>query len=166
MRPLELARINRRAPYVVWLDVDGYHFKTGFGLELSVSFDEQEITEHLLAYWLNLTNRSGKSSPNDPNVQRTIAIIVEEFFRVNPDILLYMCDTADEQQAARSRLFLRWFSQSDISARFVIKSAMIRDEEQDNYVALIVQQNHPQVDTILRFFEEEVALFQTNKPEG
>ena len=164
MNALELARINRLAPYVVWLDIDGYHFKTKFGLELSVSFDEQEITGNLMAYWLNLTNRTGKSSPNDSNVQRTIACIVEEFFRTNPDILLYMCDTADEQQAARSRLFMRWFSQSEISAQFVIKSAMIRDEGQENYVALIVQHTHPLVDQILQFFDEEIEMFKSNKP--
>ncbi len=27
----------------------------------------------------------------------------------NPDILLYMCDSANNQQAQRSRLFLHWF---------------------------------------------------------
>ena len=39
----------------------------------------------------------------------SVVRIIIEFFRANPDILLYMCDNANNQQAQRNRLFLRWF---------------------------------------------------------
>ena len=43
------------------------------------------------AFWLNIINRSQKKSPNDKKLQYTIICVIEEFFRVNPNILLYVC---------------------------------------------------------------------------
>ena len=164
METLLLGRINRCSAYVVWPEIDGFHFRTDHGLEMSVSFDRDSFMEGIIAYWFNLTNRSNAPSPNDPKVQQTIVCIIEEFFRVNPSVLLYMCDTANSQQAARSRLFLRWFHEADKRGRYVIKSAMIRDEEQENYIALIIQRSNPDHDAIVQFFDEEVQLFKANKP--
>ena len=81
-------------------------------------------------------NRSHKASPNDPKVRETIIRIIVEFFRVNPDIMLYMCDTANDQQAQRNRLFLRWFSGTEQSKLFYIKTALIMDEGLENFIAI------------------------------
>ncbi|WP_219817613.1 DUF6169 family protein [Xylanibacter ruminicola] len=42
---------------------------------------------------------SQEKSPGDIKIQKTIICIIEEFFRKNPDILLYMCSTEDNHQA-------------------------------------------------------------------
>lgn len=39
-----------------------------------------------------------------------------------------------------------------------------RDEEVDNYIALIVQKSNPKLNDILRDFDEFIGFFQT-KPE-
>ncbi|MDO5130735.1 MAG: DUF6169 family protein, partial [Prevotellaceae bacterium] len=85
------------------------------------------------------------------------------FFRVNPNILLYVCDSANSQQAMRSRLFLRWFNSYSRNESFIIKIAVINDDGEDNYVAMIVQRSNSQIDEILKYYEDEIAMF-TNKP--
>ena len=76
---------------------------------------------------------------------------------------MYVCDSANSQQAMRSRLFLRWFNSYSRNESFIIKIAVINDDGEDNYVAMIVQRSNSQIDEILKYYEDEIAMF-TNKP--
>ena len=84
-------------------------------------------------------------------------------FRKNPDILLYICDTANEQQAQRDRLFLRWFNGYEQKKKYAIRTATVIDEGCPNYVSIIVPILHPQLEMIISTFEREIAMFQNNK---
>ena len=164
MDALDIKRINDLAPYKVELIGQEYIFESYFGLQYAVSFDPETMFEDMWpAYWLNLSNRSGQPSPSDTNVKLTIICILEEFFRVNPDILLYMCDSAGGQQAMRSRLFLRWFHSYGLQADYFTQTEMIHDEGEENYVALIVKRSHPHLNDIIDFFNEQIKLFRENK---
>ena len=76
--------------------------------------------------------------PNDMKVRDTIFLIIEEFFASNPNILLYQCETGDNRQAMRDRLFLRWFKNYEHNDRFYIKVSTIVAEKVKNYAAMIV----------------------------
>ena len=163
MNPLDLTRLNFRSPYMVWENERGFSFKTDHGIFYSAEFDREISNLNVVAYWFNLTNNSQKNSPNDEKIRETVVCVIEEFFRVNPDILLYICDTANNQQAMRARLFLRWFNKFAESKDFVIKTAEVKSEEESDYVALIIQKSHPSFDDIIALFESEITMFQTNK---
>ena len=150
------------APYPVWYEGNELLFKTDYNILYSVSFEQDDMIG-LIAYWFRITNRSGKKSPNDRKIQKTIIHIIEEFFRTNPEILLYICDTANEQQAQRDRLFLRWFNGYEQKKRYVIKTAVVMDEGEPNYVSLIVPATHPLLDNIITTFNSEISMFQNNK---
>ena len=91
MNAFDLNRINRVAPYKVEFVNDEYVFETDYDIRYSVWFEPQPIPgSNVIAYWLNLTNRSQKASPRDVKIRNTVIFILEEFFRQNPDILL--CD--------------------------------------------------------------------------
>ena len=132
--------------------------------KLMRSIHNRQTNTWLRAYWFNLSNRSHKASPGDRKIRTTIIFIIEEFFRQNPDILLYMCDSADEQQAMRSRLFLRWFNAYGQQADYYSRTEMILDEDEENYIALIVKRSHPRLQDIIAFFDEQVMMFRANKP--
>lgn len=163
MNPLNLTRLNLRSPYMVWESESGFSFKTDSDIYYSVEFDREDSGLDIVAYWFNLINISQKNSHNDEKIQRTVICIIEEFFRQNPDILLYMCDTADNQQAMRARLFIRWFNHYQGHDQFVIRTATVEGDEESNYVALIVQKSHPALESILQLFDSEIGLFQNNK---
>ena len=133
-----------------------YVFTTDADVVLTVSFDIYSNLSGSTAYWLNLTNASHRPSPRDPKVRDTLICIIEEFFRQNPDILLYICDTANNMQAMRNRLFLRWFNTYELNQRYVILNEMIPDEGVENYVTIIIPRSHPKLDEITSYFEQDL----------
>ena len=168
MNALDANRINVNSPYKVWTDGEVVHFTTDNDINYAVDFD-YDSNPYFTAYWLNLTNESGKASPGDAKIPRTVICIIEEFFRVNPDIMLYMCSTVNGQQAQRARLFLSWFNGYAQQQRYVIRSYEVKSTDAEGkptkeYVALIVQRTHPQLEEIIARFDSEVAMFNDFKP--
>ena len=86
--------------------------------------------------------------------------IVEAFFEANPDILLYICETGDDKQRFRNRLFVRWFNNYSRRDEFVLKTAEVLDESVVNFAAMIVQRSNPRLNGILNDFDETIALLQ------
>lgn len=164
MKALELNILNRLAPYEVELRDGEYYFHTDFDIVYSAEFKYEPAFGGMPAYWFDLTNRSGKVSPSDPKVRETVIRIIIEFFRANPDILLYMCDSANDQQAQRNRLFLRWFMGAEQSKLFYIKTEMVIDEGVENFIAIIVPRSHPYLEDIIERFDAEIEMFKSNKP--
>jgi hypothetical protein len=164
MKTLDVNVINQSAPYGVRLEEGTYRFHTDYDIAYIVEFEQEDVFDNAPAYWFGVVNRSHRPSPNDSKVRATIICIIEEFFRQNPDILLYMCDSADDQQSMRNRLFLRWFNGYEQQKLYVIRTAKILDEDTETYVAIIVQRNNPQLESILKQFDEQTALFRENKP--
>lgn len=166
MNPLDLHRVNHYSPYKVELENGEYIFETDYGIQYAVDFKAEDFFGVFSAYWFGLSNRSLKPSPNDSKIRHTIIFILEEFFRSNPDILLYMCDNANDQQAMRSRLFLRWFNAYGQQEEYYTRTEIVKDETEENYIAMIVKRSHPQLQSIISVFDEQIAMFRSNKPQG
>ena len=160
---LDLTFINSRSPYTVWKGEGFYSFYSEYGILYSVEFEKDYFGGNPV-YWFNLTNRSSKASPNDRNVQATIVCIIEEFFRSNTDVILYMCDTADNQQAMRARLFSRWFNTYEAKQSYIMKTAIVETEGQQDFVVLIVSPRHPHAKLIAELFDAEVSALKAHKP--
>ena len=165
MNALDLNIINAHSDYRVWLSPNGkFVFKTDYDILYAVDF-ELDTNPYFPAYWFNLTNPEHQKSPGDKKIPQTIICIIEEFFRQNPDILLYMCSTEGGQQAQRARLFMRWFNGAEQQKHYVARSIEMRGEEnRKEYVALIVQRSNPLLEEILAVFDRETALFNEMKP--
>ena len=169
MNALNLEMVNAHAEYQVFLSQTGkYIFKTDFDIIYAVDF-ELDANPYYTAYWFNLTNPEHAKSPGDVKIAQTVVCIIEEFFRLNPEVLLYMCSTDKGQQAQRSRLFLHWFNGYEQQKHYLIRSTEIRGIGPDNkpikeYVALIIQRTHPLLDEIVQRFDDEIQMFKDNKP--
>ena len=166
MKDLNIDQINSHAPYDVCRDKDGaILFRTDYEVEYSVTFDD-DSNSYFTAYWFNLSNMNSRTSPGDPKVAQTVICIIEEFFRQNPDILLYMCSTEGGKQAQRARLFLRWFNGAEQQKHYVSRSVeMLGEGNRKEYVAMIVQRSNPRLNEILSVFDTEIAMFNEMKPQ-
>lgn len=165
MKNLNLARINERAPYEVWQTSEGdFNFQTEFDVLFRISFRIEQTIWEDGAYEFSIINQNQKSSPNDKKVRDTIFVIIEEFFENNPNILLYQCETGDDRQDMRDRLFLRWFKEYEHSDRFYIQVSSIIAEKVTNYTAMIVEKTNPQLESIIKDFDDFIGFFQ-NKPQ-
>ena len=168
MNRLSVESINIHSPYIVGFDGKAFFFVTDNGITYRADF-ELDTNPFFTAYWFNLANPEHMKSPNDVKIGQTVICIIEEFFRVNPEVLLYMCSTDGGQQAMRNRLFLRWFSSYEQQKRYAVRTSEVKGDVVDSkpiseYVALIVQRNHPDFDNIISCFDKEVAMFNEQKP--
>jgi hypothetical protein len=41
---------------------------------------------------------------------------------------------------------------------------MVKDGDEENYIALIVKRDHPQLQTIIDVFNKQIEMFRANKP--
>lgn len=164
MNALNLTRINNQSPYNVWqTSEEDFNFESDFGVLYRVSFRIEQTIWQDGAYEFSIINQNHKASPNDRKLRETIFCIIEEFFTSNPEILLYQCETGDNRQAMRERLFLRWFKEYEHSDKYYIKVSEIIAEEVANYTAMIVQKDNPNLEAIIQDFDDFVGFFQ-NKP--
>ena len=165
MNPLDLAYINRLAPYKVWTE-NGHDFlvETKNDLLFRIGFMEDFSIWESGAYQFSINNESRLPSPNDEKLKVTVFRIIEAFFAANPEILLYICDTGDGRQALRSRLFVRWFNTYANRDAYVMRTVEVEDDEVKNFAALVVQKSNPHLKEILDDFDRTISVL-TNKPE-
>lgn len=165
MQPLSLERINNVSPYKVWSEGEYYFFNTDYGVKIRLEFDADTLSLSVLAYWFNITNVNLQPSPHDKKVMPTIWTVVEEFFRINPEVLLYICDSANDQEAMRARLFKRWFNLYEGHERFYFKQMEIPEEHTVNYVSIIFPKDYPDAEGVIAEFDRQEKLFKS-KPQG
>lgn len=164
MNRLDTDRINESSPYDVEYDGNLLVFTTACDLVFAVDFDE-DTNPYFPAYWLNLRNVYHRASSGDKRIAQTVICIVEEFFRQNEDVLLYICSSDDGHQAQRARLFVRWFNGAEQQRHYVSRSVEVRGEDKTEYVAMIVPRSRTDLEQILLKFDEEIAMFNSMKPQ-
>lgn len=165
MIELSAETINQNSSYKVCAVAKSIiDFVTDYGVEYRIDFMEDYSIWEENAYQLVIINKNKKASPNDDKLKHTIFCIIEEFFRANPSILLYICETGDGKQTARSRLFLRWFKNYEGATELYLQDVEIESEGVMNYAALIIQRNNPDFSSIIETFNETISILQ-DKPE-
>lgn len=166
MNQLSLTRINAKAPYHVMASQEAniFRFISDFGVKFAISFDESIMLTNIETYELTIANANNRPSPRDGKMRETIAFIVEEFFRVNELGLLYICETGDNKQSMRNRLFTAWFDFFNRSDEYEIVSESLQDDEGvENFAALILRKDNPRFETYIKEFRFTADFFK-DKP--
>lgn len=165
MIDFSLQHILQNSPYDITLSEAGFIFLTDNGIHYRVSFDEEDIVlGGCKTYQLILQKVEHARAPHDPKIEETVLAIINEFFRSNQHVLLYVCDTSDGKEGGRNRLFLRWFERHANPGRFSICTAHTKVEGEMVYIAIIVDNRNPHLQAITYDFNE-TAKTLTNKPE-
>ena len=167
MNPLSLDFVNKVAAYhVVCNERDGFfHFFTDGGVHYSVGFIEDDVLLSKESYQLIIANLNNRKSMRDRKVRDTIVAIVDEFFNRNNVTLLYICETEDNKQGLRNRLFEYWFSTYNQKTRFTTLSSSVVDAEGIvNYSTIILRNDNPYLAGIIAEFSESIQALN-QKPE-
>lgn len=82
---------------------------------------------------------------------------MEEFFKSSTKGLLYVCDSMDGRQAARNRLFNRWFNSYGGRDKYLLLQREVPYEDVLQYVSLIVLKDHPEVQPITEAFDRVLS---------
>lgn len=133
-----LVHINETSPYEVFAyKEDTVYFITDDGSEYLVGFIEETNIGIQRAYQLFIikkkrnTYRYGCEDRADSFIHRSF------IFRNPSNILVYICDTSDKDQAARDRKFKIWFKRYASLDDLVFVSEVI-DVEDDSYFASMI----------------------------
>ncbi len=165
MNSLSLHAVNASSSYEVSAVDDGcYQFFTDYGVHCTVEFVLDDSLLSHETYHLIIVNVNHQKSPSDVKVRDTIIAIIDEFFVENNTTLLYICETGDKKQALRNRLFERWFSTYERKAQYTFVASSLKDEEGiENYTAIIVRNDNPELSAIIAEFTETISLL-SSKP--
>jgi hypothetical protein len=163
MKQFVLDRINKIAPYKVSIEGKQFVFDTIYGLRYEVRFFEEQPIGGCETWQFSFAKANDESAAEDPYVRFTLFAIIDEFFMENENVLLYICDSSDSREAARNRLFIRWFKESAQPNRFTIRSASDTIEGQGFYAAIIVENRNPRLTDVTAEFDK-TAVSLTNKP--
>lgn len=120
---------------------------------------------HEEAYHLIIANVNHHKSPSDFKVRDTVLQIVDEFFNTNNTTLLYICETGDNKQAMRSRLFEQWFATYRRKGFYTSMTSSIVDADgQLNFATIILRNDNPRLTQIIEEFTSTVQLL-SQKPD-
>jgi hypothetical protein len=159
MIDFSISKIIENSPYEITLSDSDFIFKTDLGVHYRISFEEEDIIlGGCTVYQFILQNVEHLRLPHDPKVELTVLAIINEFFRSNQDVLLYICDTSDGKEEIRNRLFLRWFDKHATPGRFTICTAKAKVEHETIYAAIIVENTNPKLSAITSDFEKTAEI--------
>lgn len=155
MNGLSIERINGKTPYrVVVSDKGDYLFATEKGINYTISFSEEFAIGGCMGYQFSIYNANHVHASYDAKIKETIIAIIEDFFLENQNVLLYICDTSDNREEVRNRLFIRWFKASADPRKYTICTADSIIEGQGFYAAIIVANDNPALEKIKEDFEK------------
>lgn len=165
MIKFSLRHMLESSPYELILSGDSFVFQTDFGIHYSVSFNKEDIVlGECDTYQLIIRKIEERRSSYDPKVEKTILSIISEFFRLNLEVMLYMCDTSDGKEEVRNRLFLSWFEKYADKMRFTICKAHMEIEGEGLFICIIVDNRNPKLVAITEDFNEQAGLLTGGKP--
>ena len=167
MLRLSLESINSRSPYQVKVSDDGsFCFTTDESLTYEVGFVEDYMLSVGNAYQIFLMPKGVPNTTRDAKMQQTVTVIIEEFFKSNDVLLDYICETRDGRQAARNRLFTRWFNQYPDHNEYTLCTIEIDYDEQLYFASAILRNDNPNyqeyIDAIERFRAEMTEKLKSN----
>ena len=157
MNRLDIGQINRDAPYEVYHDLaktDYYLFETNQHIVYALSFSEELEIGGCMSYQFSISNENGSHGSMDTKIRKTIIAIIENFFELNKNVLLYICDNSDHREQARAKLFVKWFDEYNGTRHYTIRTANATVEEQGIYAAIIVDNSNPLLADIVSDFNK------------
>lgn len=106
-----------------------YSGSVGFGKVYSFSFDPEDDR--------------GLGRVFDKRISITIIKILSEFFKFERNSMVMVCDSSDDKQNARSRLFDQWYQKTQIEHRIEKFDFEHASEEQVIKARLYINESNP-----------------------
>ena len=151
---LSVDHINEQSPYwVIQLDDMQFRFVTKNGIKYRVGFYADEYFLGDKAFHFYIDNEEKIHAPKDRNVSKVIILIIEEFFRQDSSVMLYICDPSDNREAARSNLYKHWFSNYEKKNELTLLSEELNFNGYISYAGMILRKDHPEYDSLINDYK-------------
>ena len=155
---LSVDNINKESPYwVIQLDDMQFRFRTSTGIVYHVGFYPDSYFMPGSAYHFYISSNN-IHAPKDSSVFTVISLVIEEFFRIDSSIMLYICDSSDKRELTRANLYKRWFDNYPKKDSLILRTAEIPFKENSIYSGLIIRKDNPMSKLIIEAFDNFVEL--------
>lgn len=156
---LSVDLINEKSPiWVLQLDDLLFRFVTRNGIKYRVGFYPDKYFLENGAYHFFLERVDDIHSPYDPDVYQVVSIIIEEFFRDDTNVMLYICDPSDQRDEIRYRLYRYWFDRFGRKEEFILKDVTISIGQTNIYAGLLIMKSNPAYQLIIDAFDDFIKL--------
>lgn len=130
-----------------------YEFTTKAGVVYVAYFLDMTAYDDLFenVYTFNFDTRVEANIPQDDRIADTICTIIGEIFKNNNNAVVIVCDNTDHREKGRNRLFQQWYTRLHDTAICKVDK-QYRSEYYDIYSSLLIHENNPDFDNIVRAF--------------
>jgi len=111
-----------------------------------------------------------KLAIKDPNVSQTIFKIIEDHIRIKgkKTVLLYQCDTKDNREQIRHRMFEIWYKNSTFNDTIIKESVEVQIPQPDgtfkvNYIGFMTSIDNPDIEQVKQEFSSFCYVIPTLK---
>ena len=160
MKLFLLEEINSFAPYQVFEgdSANSLCFFSDGGFEYVISFiNDENFDDYENIFQFLIEAKTSPRSNNDVKVGETIACIAKAFFYHHSDyILTFVCDISDSRQAARQRLFARWFQKFNQN-KYLKFDWQVETEDCVFYASMIGCREYPLLENYREAFSEFIS---------
>lgn len=154
---LSVDNINQNSPYwVIQLDELTFRFKTKNGIIYRVGFYKDQYFLGNRAHHFFIANDNISNPPKDNDVFKVITCVLEEFFRQDASVMLYICDPYDHREAIRDSLYKRWFNSYPHNNKLTLQAEEIAFDNYIVYTGMILRNDHPEYEELLNNYKEFV----------
>ena len=155
---LSVDNINHESPYwVIQLDDMTFRFATKNGVTYRVGFYKDPYFLGDRAYHFFIANENKAITPKDIEVYKVITCILEEFFRQDASVMLYICDPYDHREAIRNNLYIRWFNNYPKHDELTLQAEELHFDGYIVYTGMILRKDHPDYQELLDTYKAFVA---------
>jgi Family of unknown function (DUF6169) len=104
--------------YEITADEQGYFFLTDLSVTYRIVFDDLSsifqdyptLTGRVFSYSFYPVNEPSSRQKLDDRIRHTIAHSINSFFEKNNNLIVFVCDSTDEREMCRKKLFDKWFT--------------------------------------------------------
>ncbi len=159
---LSVDNINRESPYwVLQLNDMTFRFVTKNGVTYRVGFYQDPYFLRDKAYHFFIANEDGVMAPKDVDVFKVITCVLEEFFRQDASVMLYICDPHDHREEIRDSLYKRWFQNYAKHDTLTLQTEELNFQGYIVYTGMILRKDHPEYEQMLDSYKAFVQRANT-----
>lgn len=156
-----LSSLNEKAPYKLessglysfsFITEQGKRYEIGFIQDLMIS------DEGIYQFFIS-TEDKFKTAP-DAKIQQTVMVVMTEFFKTQGVVLDYICATEDNRQAARDRMFHRWFEQAMDKDQYSMRNMSVEIDGVYYFATVILRKDNPRFDVVMEAVDRFISDFQ------
>ncbi|MBQ8656528.1 MAG: hypothetical protein IJ527_05700 [Prevotella sp.] len=156
-----LSELNKKSPYV--LESSGmysFNFVTAQGKKYEIGFIQDLMISDEGVYQFFITTEDQFKTVLDRNIQQTVFVVIEEFFKNEGAVLDYICATEDHRQASRDRMFHQWYTNSLAKEQYHLRNMSIDIDGTAYFASVIMRNDNPRFEAMTEAIDRFIQDFQ------